>query len=88
MFDKARQSDNNRGVESFKCSPQLIRRELVVIRSSEIEVLKRGFRNGFDVIDLLHMCQDSFHFQWMLLLNKNTLSNRLISIHKSSFDKP
>ena len=91
MLDKTGQADKNRRVETFERSAKFVGRELIVIRSCQIELLERSMRYRFNIIDLLEGVSMYSSCGIKLIaaaLPHSTLSNRRMSIHKSSFDSP
>lgn len=55
MFNKGRQTNNDGRVEPLQRGAELIRREVIILSAIQIESLQRGIRDGFDIVDLLHM---------------------------------
>lgn len=55
MFDKGRQTNNNSSIEPLQRCAQFIRREVIILRTVQVESLQRGIRDGFDIVDLLHI---------------------------------
>lgn len=57
MFNKGRQTNNNSSIEPLQRRTEFIRREVIILRAIQIESLQRGIRDGFDIVDLLHIDQ-------------------------------
>lgn len=72
-------------IETFQCRAQLVRREIFILGSVEIEFLQWRVRHSFHIVQLLHLSVRLFNKQLFIL---QTLSNRLTSNQRSSSDSP
>lgn len=77
-------ADNDRGVEPLEGNAQLFGRKSLNVHAVKVQFLGFGIFDGSHMVDLLFTCQHEVLFLW----GPQTLSNRRISIQRSSLERP